>query len=126
MTMATIIEKLVGDLGDKKRYREYKARVKALSAPYRTTGDALEHYLMYFGPTNDGTMLVTMLGDLAELLERSEADGVPVRDLVGEEPVEFAEAFLANYPGGSWVRKERDKLDAAIVRASEQEKGADG
>ena len=119
--MTTIIEKLVGDLGDKKRYREYKARVKALSAPYRTAGAGLERYLMHFGPTSDGKLLVDMLVDLAELLERSEADGIAVRDLVGEEPVEFAEEFLANYPGGSWVRKERERLASTIDTAVGEE-----
>jgi DNA-binding ferritin-like protein (Dps family) len=125
MTMPnTIIEKLVGDLGDKKRYREFKARLKALPEPYRTTGAALERYLMHLGPSNDGKELVTMLGDLADLLERSEADGVTVRDLVGDDPVEFAEEFLANYPGGSWIRTERTRLASTIDRAIEQGPGA--
>jgi DNA-binding ferritin-like protein (Dps family) len=129
MTMTSIIEKLVGDLGDKKKYREYKARVKALPEPYRSTGGALERYLMYFGPSNDGKGLVAMLEDLADLLETSERDGVAVRDLVGSDPVEFAEAFLDNYPGGSWIRKERSRLSTAIDRAvgdAGGEKGTDG
>jgi DNA-binding ferritin-like protein (Dps family) len=39
-----------------------------------------------------------MLEDLADLFEQGAADGTPLRDVVGEDPVEFAEAFLANYP----------------------------
>jgi DNA-binding ferritin-like protein (Dps family) len=44
--MTTFISKLIGD---KRRWRQYKARVKALPEPYRTAVDAIEHYLMYFG-----------------------------------------------------------------------------
>jgi DNA-binding ferritin-like protein (Dps family) len=122
MTMATIIEKLVGDLGDKKRYREAKARMKALPEPYRATAGALERYLMYLGPSNDGALLVTMLGDLADLLERSEADGVSVRDLVGADPVEFAETFMANYDGRSWILSERERLARDIAAAVGEER----
>lgn len=111
------IEKLVGDLGDKKKYREYKQRVKQLPTGYRETAAALERYLMYLGPTDDGPTLIAMLGDLADLMEGSAADGIAIRDLVGEDPVEFAEAFMANYAGGSWIRKERDRLAASITEA---------
>lgn len=44
----TLIEKLVGDLGDlgdKRRWRQYRARVRALPTTYRTTVKALERYL---------------------------------------------------------------------------------
>jgi DNA-binding ferritin-like protein (Dps family) len=40
--MTTFIEKIVGDLGDKRRWRQHKARVKALPTTYRTTVEALE------------------------------------------------------------------------------------
>ena len=112
------IEKLVGDLGDKKKYREYKARVKSLPDDYREAATGLERYLMYFGPNEDGKSLLAMLNDLAELLEQGVADGTPIRDLVGSDPVEFAEVFLENYGGGSWVRKERDRLTKTIDRAA--------
>lgn len=111
------IEKITGDLSDKKKYREYKSRVKALPDGYRQTANALERYLMYLGPSNNGPTLIAMLGDLADLMEQTVADHVPIRDLVGENPVEFAEAFMANYDGGSWIRSERDRLTHAIDEA---------
>ena len=120
--MVSWIEKITGDLGDKKSYREYRARVKALPEGYRETGKALERYLMYLGPSNDGKALVAMLNDLADLLEQSAADGMPIRALVGDDPSEFAEAFLDNYAGGSWIRKERARLAESIDRAIEDDK----
>ncbi len=113
-----LLELVVGDLEDKKQYRQYRARVKALPPGYREAAAALERYAMNLGPTDDGAALVAMLADLADLLERSAADQVGIRDLVGEDPVEFAEAFIANYGGGSWIRKERARLSRAIDDAA--------
>ena len=118
--MAGWIEKIADDLGDKKSYREYRARVKALPPGYREAGKALERYVMYLGPSNDGKALIAMLNDLAELLEQSVADRTPIRSLVGDDPSEFAEAFLDNYAGGSWIRSERARLAESIDRAIEE------
>ncbi len=117
--MAGWIEKLVGDIGDKKRYKAYKARVKQLPEGYRSAAGALERYLLYFGP-GQSKSVIAMLDDLADLLEQSVAAGTPVRDVVGTDPVEFAETFLRNYPGGSWVNKERARLTKAIDRAVDE------
>jgi DNA-binding ferritin-like protein (Dps family) len=37
-------------IDEKRRYRQYKARTEQLPASYHTAIDALERYLMYFGP----------------------------------------------------------------------------
>ena len=72
---------------------------------------------MYMGPSDDGKALIAMLGDLADLFEQSVADATPIRSLVGDDPSEFAETFLDNYAGGSWIRKERTRLTESIDRA---------
>ena len=69
--MANLIEKVTGDLGDKKRYREYKARVKELPEVYRHAAGALERYLLNLGPSDSGSSLIAMLNDLAELDRKS-------------------------------------------------------
>lgn len=113
----SIFEKIVGDLDGKRKYREYRARLKALPEPYRAAGHALERYMLNLGAGNDSAMLIAMLDDLVTLLEQGAADRTPVRDIVGEDPVEFAETFLANYPQGSWISKERARLADTIARA---------
>jgi DNA-binding ferritin-like protein (Dps family) len=105
-------------IGDKRRWRQYKARTRRLPASYRTAADALERYLMCFGPGSSDSA-ASMFEDLADLLEQSAASGTPIREIVGEDPVEFAEAFLANYPEGSWISRERERLTAAVDRAAE-------
>jgi len=108
----------VGDLGDKKSYLEYRARIKKLPEGYREAASALERYLMNMGPSDDGKALIAMLTDLADLLEQSVADETPIRTLVGDNPSEFADTFLDNYAGGSWIRKERTRLADAIDHAT--------
>jgi DNA-binding ferritin-like protein (Dps family) len=118
--MTTFIEKIVGDLGDKRRWRQYKARVKALPTNYRTTVEALERYLTYFGVITKGDVVVdvlmSMFGDLADLFEQAAADSTPIRVVVGEDPVAFAEAFFGNYSDGQWINRERDRSVSAVER----------
>jgi DNA-binding ferritin-like protein (Dps family) len=111
------LEVVTGSLEDKKRWRQYKARIKELPENYRTAVEALERYLMHFGP-GDGAEAASMYEDLADLFEQSAADQTPIREVVGQDPAEFAEAFLANYPGGSWIRRERERLNNAIERVT--------
>jgi DNA-binding ferritin-like protein (Dps family) len=118
------IEKITGSLEQKKQYRQYKARKEQLPANYRTAIDALERYLMYFGSITKGDVLLSMLDDLADLFEQSAANGTPIRAIVGNDPVEFAEEFLRNYTQGQWINKERERLIKAIAHA-EGEEGSD-
>ncbi len=118
------IEKITGSLEQKKQYRQYKARKEQLPTNYRTAIDALERYLMYYGSIAKGDVLLSMLDDLAILFEQSAANGTPIRAIVGNDPVEFAEEFLRNYAQGQWINKERERLITAIARA-EGEEGSD-
>ena len=114
-----------GWIKQKKRYRQYKARVEQLPAGYRTAVDAVQRYSYYFGHgTTEGGL--TMLEDLADLFEQGAASGTSVREIVGDDPVEFAEAFIRNYPQGQWIVRERDRLTSAIERAEKEDTGASG
>lgn len=108
------IERVTGSLEDKKLFKQYKARMKMLPEPYHTAMEAVDRYLMYSGAITKGDILVSMLGDLADLFEQSAADGTPIRDVLGEDPVEFAETFLENYSDGRWINIERERLTTAI------------
>jgi len=110
-----ILDKVVGD---KRRWRSYKARVRQLPPNYRTAVEAVEHYLMYAGSGGDGADWVAMFEDLADLFEQGAADGTPIREIVGNDPVEFADTFSRNYPLGQWRAKERKRLTSAIDRAA--------
>jgi DNA-binding ferritin-like protein (Dps family) len=111
------IELVTGSLDQKKQYRRYRARVEALPEPYHAAAKALDRYLMASGGVTDGETLVVMMTDLVELWERAAADGTPVRDMVGDDPVEFIETFRAAYAGKEWIDKERERLRQAIADA---------
>lgn len=116
------IEKVIGDLGDKRRWWQYKARAKQLPEPYRTAVDAFERYLMYFGSGGG----VALFEDLIDLFEQSAADRTPIREVVGEDPVEFIETFARNYQDESWINRERQRLIGAIERAAGEATGNRG
>jgi DNA-binding ferritin-like protein (Dps family) len=118
MTMfSKFVSKVVGEKG---QWREYKARARQLPANYRVAVDALERYLRYFGTGGGGTALYE---DLIDLFEQSAANGTPIRQIVGEDPVEFIEAFVRNYPKGQWIIRERERLNNAIERAAGEDTG---
>jgi DNA-binding ferritin-like protein (Dps family) len=62
-----------------------------------------------------------MYADLIDLFEQSAASRTPIRQIVGEDPVEFIETFVRNYPKGQWIIRERERLTNAIERAAEEE-----
>jgi DNA-binding ferritin-like protein (Dps family) len=115
------IEAITGSLEQKKQYKQYKARIGALPEPYRTVAKALERYFMYYGGVTDGETALTMFGDFADLWERAAADGTPVREIVGDDPVEFAEAFAQAYTGTRWIDRERARLAKAVEDAERGE-----
>jgi DNA-binding ferritin-like protein (Dps family) len=110
-------------VGPKRRWREYKARVRQLPENYRTAVDATEQYLMHFVPA-DSDSAASEFEDLADLFERAAADGTPIREIVGDDPVAFAEAFAQNYTKGGYVPdRERERLIRAIKRAEGEDGG---
>jgi DNA-binding ferritin-like protein (Dps family) len=107
-------------IGDKRRWREYKARVKQLPPNYRTAVDAIERYLMYFGVL-DADSAASLFEDVADLFEQAAADGTPIREIVGEDPVEFVDALVRNYSKGGYVDRERRRLVSAIESVEKEE-----
>lgn len=118
--MANPIEWIVGDLGDKKRWRAYRARIKALPPGHRAAADAVQTYIMSGAAADvpsDGSTLVRMFDDLADLFERAAIDGTPVRAIVGERPSDFVDEFTASYGDVGWRGRARRRLDDAIREA---------
>ena len=115
------IELVTGSLDQKKQYKEYRARIEALPEPYGAVAKALQRYIMVYGGVTDGETAVKMFGDSADLWERAAADGTPVRAIVGDDPVEFAETFAQAYTGKQWIDNERARLTQAIEDAERGE-----
>lgn len=119
--MAKWYELVTGSLEEKKRYRRIKARMDAVPEPYGSVAKAIHRYFMYYGGVTDGETSLTMLNDLVELWERAAVDGTPVREIVGDDPVDFAETFAQAYTGKHWIDKERSRLVQAVEDAERGE-----
>jgi len=120
------IELVTGSLEQKKEYRRYRARIDALPEPYVTVAKAFHRYFMSGAagiPEDDS--VVTMLRDFVELWERAAADGTPVRDIVGEDPVEFADLFAQAYLGKRWIDNERARLTRSIESAEQTDRSVE-
>jgi DNA-binding ferritin-like protein (Dps family) len=120
--MNKLITKVVGE---KRQWRQHRERTRQLPESYRTALEALERYLMHVGPGGDGADAASMFDDLLDLFEQSAANRTPIREVVGEDPVEFLKAFTENYPDGQWRLKERKRLNDAIERAAVENSGND-
>jgi DNA-binding ferritin-like protein (Dps family) len=117
MSLSKIAAKVIGD---KRQWREYKARVRKLPANYRAAVEAFERYLMMWGGM-DGNAALAVFDHLADLFEQSAADGMPIRDIVGDDPVEFVEELLRSYPEGDIRNRDRQRLIDAIDQAARSE-----
>ena len=103
-----------------RRYKQYRARKEQLPASYREAIDAVERHALRFGPAA-GETVVTMLESLAGIFEQGAKDGVPVREIVGDDPVRFTEGFLTGYPANPWAGKEQQRLARTIADAERAE-----
>ncbi|PWK66077.1 DNA-binding ferritin-like protein (Dps family) [Streptomyces sp. CG 926] len=111
-------------IGPKRRWWTYRARVKELPGDRRAAVEAIERYLMHFVPT-DSDSNASMFEVLADLFEQAAADGTPIRGVVGEDPVEFADTFARNYSEGGYApARARRQLTDALARAEEAEGAA--
>ena len=114
-------EWLIGSHQQKKQYKQQQARVKQLPAGHRQAQEAIERYLTYRGGLSNGGELLQMLEDLIELMEQAVADGTALKDVIGEDPVDFAEEFLANYTDSQWINKEKARLRKSIDHVTNQQ-----
>ncbi|WP_432541538.1 DUF1048 domain-containing protein [Kineococcus sp. SYSU DK002] len=119
-----VLEKVTGGLAGKQRWREHRARVRALPAGHRAAVEALERYLTHRGVITDGGVLLDLHDELATAFERAAAQGTPVREVVGDDPAGFADALLAQHATGGWVGRERQRLVAAIAAAEARTAGS--
>lgn len=122
MNVKNIIELVTGPPEQKKAYRRQKARIEALPDPYGASAKAFQRYFLNYAGLVDGDTIVTLLEDFADLWERAAADGTPVREIVGDDPVGFAETFCQSYTGAHWIDKERARLTKAVEDAEQGER----
>jgi DNA-binding ferritin-like protein (Dps family) len=104
----------------KRQYKRDRVRIDRLPDPYRAVAKAVWRYFIYYPGITDDDDTLRMSGDFADLWERAAADGTPVRWVVGENPVEFAETFAQTYVRTPSTDRERVRLVRTIEEADAQ------
>ena len=112
-------------IGDKRRWRQYKARTRAASRelPHGGRGAGAVPDVLRGGRT--ATARLSMFEDLADLFEQSAADGTPIREIVGEDPWSSSRRSSSNYTEGQWINRERERLTERHRRAPKTDTGGD-
>ena len=86
-------------------------------------GGELEYgrLLIATGGISDAEQAQSLFNDVIDIFEQAAADNTPVRDIVGEDPVEFADALIRNYQQTGYVAKEQGRLRDSITKAVEEQ-----
>ncbi|MCH5462750.1 DUF1048 domain-containing protein [Lactobacillus sp. LC28-10] len=103
-------------VGDKKRYKQFKADVQALPEAYAQTLTALQTYIWNFAKS--GAMM-DVLEEILHMFQESAAENVPVQQVIGDDPVEFAENIMTQYPEELWLIKYRTRLRQQVKKAEQ-------
>ena len=69
----------------------------------------------------DADSAASLFEDVADLFEQAAADETPIREIVGDDPVEFVDALVRNYSKGGYVDRERERLIRAIESAERED-----
>ena len=118
----SIIKLLIGDLQEKRAYRQMMKRVGALPKDYRFAFGKIQHYMFSVGPPGDDMTIfadLTMFSDLVDLFEASAAEGKQVLDVIGSDAGAFCDEFMR--ASATNTEKLREKLNKEILEKFQKE-----
>ncbi|MEF9953141.1 MAG: DUF1048 domain-containing protein [Clostridium sp.] len=89
------INLVVGDLDDKRKYKEMLKRVNKLPENYSLAFKEIQNYIYTVGISSEGVDSINnILEDLLELFETSVADGINLKDIIGSDPGKFTNELI--------------------------------
>ncbi|MGL5973546.1 MAG: DUF1048 domain-containing protein [Oscillospiraceae bacterium] len=88
--LKSIIKIIIGDLSDKKKYKQFKRRVNSLPGDYKFTFNKIQHYIYIFMLDVD----VDIFEKLLCLFEESSFEGKKVIDIVGSDVAKFTDEMI--------------------------------
>lgn len=106
--MGKIINTIIGDLGEKKRYSALEKRAKALPAEYADAYQSIKHYLW----NTSGILTIDPLVSLVDMLEEAAADNRRVVDITGPDVAAFADDLVRGE--SSYKDQQREKLNKKL------------
>lgn len=111
-----IIKLVIGDMNDKRAYKQMMKSVNLLPKDYRFAFKKIQKYIYTVGaPGGDMTIFTDMsiFTDLIDLFECSAADGRPVVDVIGTDVGKFSDEYMSAYSTNTETLKE--KLNKEII-----------
>lgn len=114
----TILELVVGNLEEKKTYRQFMKRVNALPDEYRYTFKKIQQYMYTLGSESCN---MSIFKDLVDLFEASASENKPVLQVIGNDVASFCdELILASTTNTQCLR---EKLNQEILNYFDGEAG---
>ena len=116
------VKLVVGDLDDKRAYRQLMDRADALPEDYRYAFRKIRTYMYTVGGTEGNADMfsdLSLFASLVELFEASAAEGKPVLEVTGSEVSRFADELMR----ASALNEEtsREKLNREIKEYFDRE-----
>lgn len=108
--MGKIIDTIIGDINDKKKYRQNEARAKALPAEYAAAYKEIRNYIF----NTSGIFSMEPLIVLVDILEEAAAEKRSVIDITGPNVAEFADELVRGVK--SYQDQQRDKLNKNFAK----------
>jgi DNA-binding ferritin-like protein (Dps family) len=108
--MKNILDTIIGDMGEKKAYRQNEKRAKALPAEYAAAYKEIKNYLFH----TSGILTMEPLGALVDMLEEAAAEGKHVVDITGSNVAAFADELVRGE--SSYFDKQRQKLNRSFKK----------
>jgi len=108
--MTNILEKVTGEWGEKKRWRDLQKRVKALPDDYRAAYEEIQKYIW----TASGVETIDPLVSIVELFEQGAADKRAVLDITGTNVAAFVDELTRGER--SYFERRRKKLNESLAK----------
>ncbi|MEG1254660.1 DUF1048 domain-containing protein [Clostridium sp.] len=118
----SIIKLIIGDLDDKRAYKQMMKRVDALPKDYNFAFRKIQNYIYTVGSINvDMTIFenMTMFTDLIDLFESSATEGRQVIEVIGSDVDSFSDEFMSAYITNTETK--REKLNKEIAEKFNKE-----
>ncbi len=110
--MNNFINKIIGDLGEKKEWYAMEARAKALPTDYRVVYNEIKRYLWSGAGPLDSS--VGIFRGLIELFEEGAADNKPVLEITGNDVAAFCDELVRGE--NTYAEVLRKKLNSDIAQ----------
>lgn len=109
----SIIKLIIGDMAEKRGYKQMMKRVDALPEDYQFTFRKIQKYVYTTGVGIGGNGGITLFVDLIDFFEASAAEGKQVLDVIGNDVGAFVDE-LADATA-SYTEHQRETINKDIM-----------